>query len=233
MSISISGASLRRLPQYLKLLALMAEEKQINVTSAELARQLKLDETLVRKDLSMTGFAGKPRVGFAVNELMSHLEDFLGLRNTKEAFIIGAGRLGQALASYHGFDKYGLRIIALFDTNPDKIGQVIAGLEVLPLWKAPALARRLNTRIAILTIPRDQAQAVADVLVDAGLMAFWNFTGQQLHLNDTIIVHNEDLAESLAVLSHRLAQQMDQQPELLVPDDLSSEIMLQESEPAR
>lgn len=217
MSINISGASLRRLPQYLKLLAAMAEQQQDNVTSAELARLLQLDETLVRKDLSITGFSGKPRVGFAVNELMSHLEEFLGLRNTKEAFIIGTGRLGQALASYHGFEKYGLRIVALFDTDEGKIGQIIAGMEVLPLWKAPALARRLNTRIAILTIPQEQAQAVADVLVDAGMMAFWNFTGQQLRLQEEIIVHNEDLAESLAVLSHRLAQQMDQKPELLVP----------------
>lgn len=217
MPINISGASLRRLPQYLKLLASMAEQEQYNVTSAELARLLQLDETLVRKDLSITGFAGKPRVGFAVIELMSHLEEFLGLRNTKEAFIIGVGRLGQALADYHGFEKYGLRIVALFDTDEKKIGQTIAGMEVLPLWKAPALARRLNTRIAILTIPREQAQPVADVLVEAGLMAFWNFTGQQLRLQETIIVHNEDLAESLAVLSHRLAQQMDQKPELLVP----------------
>ncbi|HEY3379266.1 MAG TPA: redox-sensing transcriptional repressor Rex [Armatimonadota bacterium] len=218
MAINISGASLRRLPQYLKVLARLHDVGQPNVTSAELARQLKMDETLVRKDLSVTGFTGKPRVGFPVQALLEHLENFLGLRNTKEAFIVGAGRLGQALASYAGFEKYGLRIVALFDTDPEKIGQLVAEKEVLPLWKAPALARRLNVRIAILTVPPQVAQSVAELLVDAGMMAFWNFSGQQLSLPEHIIVHGEDLAESLAVLSHRLAQQIEHQHTLLIPE---------------
>lgn len=216
MLITISGASLRRLPQYMKLLAQLADEGQPYVTSAELARRLKLDETLVRKDLSITGFTGKPRVGFPVDALLMHLEEFLGLRNAKDAFLIGAGRLGQALAQYPGFAKYGLNIVALFDTGEDKIGQWVGGLEILPLWKAPALARRMNVRIAILTVPPDVAQAVADLLADAGILAFWNFSGQALNLPETIIVHNEDLAESLAVLSHRLAQQAF--PPALPPD---------------
>lgn len=206
MAISISGASLRRLPQYMKLLARLADNRQQYVTSAEMARQLKLDETLVRKDLSVTGFTGKPRVGFDVQGLLGHLEMFLGLHNTKEAFIIGAGRLGQALSNYHGFDKYGLRIVAVFDTDPEKIGNMVGELEIMPLWKAPALARRLNVRIAILTVPPHVAQAVADLLADSGMMAFWNFSGAPLNLPEPIIIHNEDLAESLAVLSHRLAQ---------------------------
>jgi redox-sensing transcriptional repressor len=221
MAISISGASLRRLPQYMKVLSQLAEEGTAYVTSAELARRLKLDETLVRKDLAVTSFTGKPRVGFPVNPLLAHLEGFLGLRNTKEAFIIGAGRLGQALAAYPGFEKYGLRIVALFDTDQAKIGQRIAEKEVLPLWKAPALARRLNVRIAILAVPPQCAQSVADLLVDAGIRAFWNFSGQALTIAEPVIVQAEDLAESLAVLSHHLAQQMEQHPALFVPDDLT------------
>ncbi len=214
MAISISGASLRRLPQYMKLLVRLDETGQRYVTSAELARQLKLDETLVRKDLSVTGFTGKPRVGFDVRALLQHLEFFLGLHNTKEAFIIGAGRLGQALSNYHGFDKYGLRIVGLFDTDPDKIGRMVGELEIMPLWKAPALARRLNVRIAILTVPAHAAQAVADLLADSGMLAFWNFSGHPLNMQDPIIVHNEDLAESLAVLSHRLARYFELHPVL-------------------
>lgn len=217
MTISISGASLRRLPQYLKLLSRLADEGKLHVTSAELARHLKMDETLVRKDLAVTGFTGKPRVGFQVEGLLAHLEEFLGLRNTKEAFIIGAGRLGQALSAYQGFEKYGLRIVALFDNNDEKIGELIAGREILPLSKAPELARRLNVHIAILTVPQPVAQPVADLLVEAGIMAIWNFSGQQLHLPEHVIVHNEDLAESLAVLSHRLAQRIEEQPTLIVP----------------
>jgi len=222
MVISISGASLRRLPQYMKLLARLDEAGQRYVTSAEMARQLKLDETLVRKDLSVTGFTGKPRVGFDVCALKGHLEDFLGLHNTKEAFIIGAGRLGQALTNYHGFDKYGLRIVALFDTDPAKIGKMVGDQEIMPLWKAPALARRMNVRIAILTVPAHVAQAVADLLADSGMMAFWNFSGHPLHMQEPIIVHNEDLAESLAVLSHRLAQYYERHPAL--EDEMAEQV---------
>lgn len=216
MAISISGASLRRLPQYLKHLSHLADDGKQFVTSAELARQLKLDETLVRKDLSVTGFTGKPRVGFPVCALLAHLEEFLGLKNTKEAFIIGAGRLGQALAAYTGFEKYGLRIVTLFDIDQEKIGETTDGKEILPLWKAPALARRLNVRIAILAVPPQVAQSVVDLLIDAGIMAFWNFSGQPVSVPDAVIVHNEDLAESLAVLSHRLACHLERQPALLL-----------------
>ena len=205
----ISGPSLRRLPQYVKLLYRLSNEGQNNVTSAEMARQLKLDETLVRKDLSVTGFIGKPRVGFAVQALQQHLEEFLGLRIRKEAFLIGVGRLGQALTFYPGLERYGLHIVGLFDTNPAKIGQMVDGLEVFPLWKAPALARRMNVRIAILTVPPTAAQAVADLLADAGMMAFWNFSGHALKLPEPLIVQNEDLADSLAVLSHKVIQQSD------------------------
>lgn len=208
MTSGLSTASLRRLPQYLRLLAQLLEDEQQYVTSAELARRLKLDETLVRKDIALTGFTGKPRMGFDVQSLRKHLEDFLGLHCSKEAFIIGAGHLGQALASYQGFAKYGLRIVGLFDTDPEKVGQVFCGLEVQPLWKASALARRQNIRIAILTVPPDGAQAVADVLADAGIRAFWNFSGHPIQMPAPVIVLNEDLADSLAVLSHRLSEQM-------------------------
>lgn len=202
----ISAACLRRLPQYLHLLTRLLEERQSYVTSAELARQLKLDETLVRKDLAITGFTGKPRVGFEVPALLAHLQNYLGLHQNKDAFIIGAGRLGQALSSYPGFAKYGLHIVGLFDNDPQKVGLEINGLEVQPLWKAPALARLMNVRIAILTVPPQAAQPVADLLADAGMLAFWNFSGQPINMPPPVIAHNEDLAESLAVLSHRLAE---------------------------
>lgn len=210
--MSISAASLRRLPQYMKLLAQLESEGLRFATSAELARRLKLDETLVRKDVAMTGFTGKPRVGFEVESLRAHLANFLGLHQPKEAILIGVGRLGQALAAYRGFGKYGLRIVAAFDTDPAKIGQPIGELTVQPLWQAPAMVLETRMQIAILAVPAMEAQPVADVLADAGIRAFWNFSGQPLSLPPTIIVHDEDLAESLAILSHRLSL-----PEASVP----------------
>lgn len=205
MMPTISGPSLRRLPRYMKMLARLAQEGHPYVTSAELARHLQLDETLVRKDLAAAGFTGKPRVGFAVASLLAHLEAYLDIRLAKDAFLIGAGRLGQALVSYRGFTKYGLRIVGLFDTAPGKIGQTVSELEIQPLWQAPALARQLHVRIAILAVPADAAQAVADTLADAGILAFWNFSGFPLTMPAPIIVYNEDLAESLAIISHQLS----------------------------
>jgi len=202
---------LRRLPQYVRLLVQLVEESQAYVTSAELARRLNLDETLVRKDIALTGFTGKPRIGFHCARLLAHLERFLGLGSAKEAFVIGAGRLGQALSTYHGFAKYGLRIVGVFDIDPQKIGRQINDLEIQPLWKAPALARRMNVRIAVLTVPPEVAQAVADLLADAGVLAFWNFSGQAIHLPAPVIVQHEDLADSLAMLSHRLSVLLQQQ----------------------
>lgn len=212
MNNGISAASLRRLPQYVRLLVQLVEDAREFVTSAELARRLNLDETLVRKDIALTGFTGKPRIGFHSVRMLDHLERFLGLGSAKEAFVIGAGRLGQAMATYHGFAKYGLRIVGLFDVDPAKIGQVINGLEIQPLWKAPALARRQNVRMAVLTVPPDVAQAVADLLADAGMLGFWNFSGQAIHLPQPVIVQNEDLADSLAMLSHRLTLVLREQP---------------------
>ena len=206
MATVISGAGLRRLPQYLTVLTRLTGDEQRYVTSAELARQLDLDETLVRKDLAMTGFTGKPRMGFDVLALLLHLKEYLGLQHVKEAFIIGAGRLGQALAGYPGFEKYHLKIVGIFDTAPHKIGQMVNGLEVQPLWTAPALARSMHIQLAILTVPPSAAQGVADMLADAGLLAFWNFSGNPLHLPAPIMVHNEDLAESVAILCHRLGK---------------------------
>ena len=209
MTTDLSTASLRRLPRYLRLLVQLLEEGHRYVTSAELARRLAMDESLVRRDLAQTRFAGKPRVGFDVEALKAHLEHLLGLGTAKPAILIGAGRLGQALAAYRGFTEYGLQVRAVFDIDPEKIGRDVHGMTVQPLWTAPALVREERIQVAILAVPADAAQGVADLLADAGVPAFWNFSGYPLHLPAPVLVLNEDLSDSLAVLSFRLAQERD------------------------
>ncbi len=204
----INLPTLRRLPRYLKALVFLSGVGQKYVTSAEMAGILKLDETLVRKDIAMTGFTGKPRVGFAISELRDHLEIFLGLRVRKDAIVIGAGRLGQALTCYHGFEAHGLRVLGLFDTDPVKMGLQVNDLEIMPLWQAPALARRLNINIAIIAVPAKAAQEVADNLFKAGLTAFWNFSGHPIKLPPPAVVQNEDLADSLAVFSYDVVRNL-------------------------
>jgi len=207
VTTELSTASLRRLPRYLRLLVQLLDEGHHFVTSAELARRLAMDESLVRRDLALTHFSGKPRVGFAVEALKTHLEDLLGLGTLKPAILIGAGRLGQALTAYRGFTEYGLRICGIFDIDPEKIGREVHGMTVQPLWTAPALVREGRIQVAILAVPAEAAQEVADLLADAGVPAFWNFSGHPLHLPAPVIVLNEDLSDSLAVLSFRLTHE--------------------------
>ena len=151
---------------------------------------------------------GQPRVGFPVGELIQAIEKFLGWDNATDAFIIGAGHLGIALAGYKGFESKGLNVVALFDNDPRKIGQTIHGKEVLPIDKLGNLASRLHVHIAILTVPAEVAASVAQLAIDAGIQAIWNFTPTKLIVPEHVILERVDLAASLAVLSSKLAARL-------------------------
>ncbi len=202
---SVSYSTIRRLPLYMPLLKSDLDAGQQCISSAKIAELLKLDPVLVRKDLASIGITGQARVGFPIRELIEAVERFLGWDNISEAFVIGAGNLGAALAGYAGFEAHGLKIVGLFDSNPAKVGITIAGKPVLDISKFSSLVRRMHIHIAILTVPAGQAVAVAQAAVEAGIKAIWNFTPVKLNLPDSIIVERVDLAASLAVLSSRLA----------------------------
>lgn len=201
---SVSYMTIRRLPQYMPLLkeALAAGEESIS--STKIAEVFDLDPVLVRKDLAGIGITGQARVGFPIRELIRGIEHFLGWDKVSEAFVVGAGNLGRALAGYAGFEQHGLKIVALFDTDPDKIGKTIAGKPVLNLSQFGSLVKRMHVPIAILTVPAQAAQTAANEAVQAGIRAIWNFTPTKLTVPDSVIVERVDLAASLAVLSSRL-----------------------------
>jgi redox-sensing transcriptional repressor len=196
--------TLRRLPLYHRLLKVVQGKGQEHISCPSIGDQLKLDPTQVRKDLQATGVTGRPKVGFVVDELVENIEQFLGWNNTKEAFLVGAGNLGAALLGYMKFEQYGMSIAAAFDVDPAKVGRSLRGKQVMPLHKLPAMARRLRVHIGIITVPAAAAQQVADLMVEGGILAIWNFAPQRLRLPEHIIVHNEDLYGSLASLSQRL-----------------------------
>ena len=129
----IPEASLRRLPIYYRSLQQMMIAGVAQVSCADLARVLGLDPTQVRKDIEMTGIVGKPRVGYPLGELVRWIENFLGWNRPKEAVLVGAGSLGSALLGYEKFRSHGMKIVAAFDVDPEKIGQRIHGREVQPL----------------------------------------------------------------------------------------------------
>ncbi len=206
--VSVPLPTIRRLPMYFALLQRAAQESQTSVSSSQLAGALGLEPIQVRKDLEAVGVTGQPRVGFPVAELIQAIERFLGWDNVTDAFIIGAGHLGTALAGYRGFESKGLNVVALFDNDPRKIGQTIHGKEVLSIDKLGNLASRLHVHIAILTVPAEVAASVAQLAIDAGIQAIWNFTPTQLVVPEHVILERVDLAASLAVLSSKLAARL-------------------------
>jgi redox-sensing transcriptional repressor len=196
--------TIKRMPLYLRLLRQMQAEGKTYASSAVLARALGLEPIVVRKDLAITGAVGRPRLGFPLNELIEHIERFLGWNNTTDAFLAGTGSLGSALLGYAGFAQHGLSITAAFDRDPQIVGSVVHGKKILPIHKLPELARRMHVQLGILTVPEAAAQSVAERMVDGGIRGIWNFTPVRLDLPPHIILQREDLAASLAVLSHRL-----------------------------
>lgn len=202
----IPQASLRRLPQYHHYLIELEAKGVRQVSTSLIGRDLNCVPVQVRKDLQYTGIVGKPKTGYAVRELIQAIETFLGWNNVNEAFLVGVGNLGTALLGHERFSKFGLRIVAAFDRDPAKIGQKVYDKSVFSLDKLRDLAPRMSIHLGIITTPAEAAQDVADIMVDAGILAIWNFTPGRLRVPDHIFVHNEDLYASLASLSWKLAR---------------------------
>ncbi len=196
--------TIKRLPLYLSLLRKMKTEGQEYASGTVVARELGLDPIVVRKDLAITGAVGRPRLGFPMDEIIAAIEDFLGWSNTSDAMLVGVGNLGRALLGYRGFEQHGMRIVAAFDSNPDIIGTSVHGKTILDAKKLPELAKEMHVQIGVLTVTASVAQSVADAMVEGGIRAIWNFTPTTLDVPGNVILQREELASSLAVLSHRL-----------------------------
>lgn len=200
--------TLRRLPLYHRFLKELLGSGREFVSCTDIGADLDLDPTQVRKDLEAVGIAGRPRIGYVLANVIGELERFLGWNNTNEAFLVGAGSMGSALLGYKKFEDCGLKIVAAFDNDPTKIGTLVHGKRILALEKIANLAGRMHILIGIIAVPATGAQAVADLMVQGGIRAIWNFAPTHLRLPEHIIVHNEDLYCSLVSLSQKLAQSL-------------------------
>jgi redox-sensing transcriptional repressor len=166
------------------------------ISSPQIAQRLGIDDSQVRKDFKLLNNAGKCRVGYLVKELKDSIEKTLGFTQAKNAFIVGSGHLGIALAKYDNFNSYGLNILALFDNNPEKIGLQINNKDIFDTAKLPNLAKEMNVDIAILTVPRQNAQQVADFLIKSNIKYIWNFTPAVLKVPPHVKVWNENIMGS-------------------------------------
>jgi len=209
MDKQVSKRTLYRLPVYLSLLQEKQQEGVEYISATTIANLLGLNHVQVRKDLSCASSAGRPKVGYATDVLIRDLQSFLDYNNTKNAVIVGAGDLGKALLGYNGFNSYGLNIVAAFDNNPTLDGTDVKNKPIFAMEKLPRVMENMNVHIGIITTPAHTAQSIADILVKNGIMAIWNFAPTSLNVPDDVIVQNENMATSLAVLSSKLSAKLE------------------------
>ena len=207
--IYISKNSLKRIPFYMEYLKKKKEEGLIYISSTSIAKGLSLNDVQVRKDLSLVSLnGGKPKVGYVIEELIQDIELFLGLKNNNKSILVGVGSLGSALLCYKGFEEYGLEIVGAFDSSLQKIGTKIGNHEIISIEEVEDFCKKNEIHIGIITVPSVSAQAVCDIMIKAGIKAIWNFAPTKLTVTDDILVQNENMASSLAILSRHLNNKM-------------------------
>lgn len=203
----ISKSVLKRLPGYLAYLKSIPDGSSPYISATALANALGMGEVQVRKDLAMVSDGGRPKIGYQREALIDDIEQFLGYDNTTDAVLIGAGKLGQALLGYSGFEKYGLNILAGFDTNPT-LKQTEEGKPIYHISELENFCKVNKVLMGIITVPATHAQQVAELLVANGIKAIWNFAPTHLEVPPHILVQAENMATSLAVLSMHLQAQI-------------------------
>ena len=205
----LSKQAILRLPNYLQHLRKIKSQGITVASASVVAASLHLNEVQVRKDLAaVSSVPGKPKLGFSVDLLIQDLEEFLGYNNVDDALLVGCGSLGTALLNYKGFEAIGLNIVAAFDADEEKCGILLGGKQILPMEKLQPLCRRLNIHIGIITTPAEAAQKIADDMVECGILAIWNFAPVRIVLPKDILVQNENMAASLALLSKHLKEKL-------------------------
>ena len=193
--------------RYYRLLSEWAANEPVQtVTSARIGQALDIDPTQVRKDLRAIGLLGMGRVGFDACEVCRAIRNACGFDQRYEAVLIGAGHLGGALLAYSGFAKYGLHIVAAFDSDKRRIGKRIAGHVIRPMRAMKSTIERREIRLAILTTPVEVSQQVTNSLVAAGVDVIWNFTPAELCVPNGVLVRHEHISKGLSHIAYRLKQ---------------------------
>ena len=204
-SREISRAVIKRLPRYYRYLGDLLDEKVDRISSNELSQKMHVTASQIRQDLNNFGGFGQQGYGYNVAFLHKEIGKILGLDVVHSMIIIGAGNLEQALANYGGFDRKGFRLEGIFDVNPDLKGKPVQDLKIQMVDTLPAFLKKNPVEIAILTLPRGSAQEMADILVQNGIRAIWNFAHVDLDTPENVIVENVHLSESLMTLSYNLS----------------------------
>jgi redox-sensing transcriptional repressor len=200
----IAESTVRRLSLYLRVLEQAAQRGQQTISSDALADDGGTTSAQVRKDLSFFGSFGKRGRGYDVAELVTQLQEILGLGRDWRVYIVGAGKIGAALVSYRGFSQRGFRVLGIYDNNPQLVGREIDGVGIRSMAQLEHDATRELPDIAVITVPAEHAQHVADRVVAAGIRAIMNFAPAPIHVPSSVTVKSVNMALELEGLAYAL-----------------------------
>jgi redox-sensing transcriptional repressor len=198
----ISEAVVKRLPVYLRYLNSLRAMNVRTVSSQQLGEALDLNPAQIRKDLACFGEFGRKGIGYEVNYLVEKIKSILKLDQRINVLLVGAGHLGHAISNYNAYLKDNMKIAAIFDADPNKIGKKIANLTIQPLDNLADVVKEQNIRIGIIAVPADAAQMVADRLVRAGVTGILNFAPMNLRVPEHVRVHDADVTMELHSLAY-------------------------------
>ncbi len=207
MSQSIPDSSVRRLSAYLRQLEMLAEEGVRHVSSQRLAKHLRVGDAQVRRDLALFGQFGRPGVGYEVGDLINVLRVILGTQVQWRVIVIGAGELSHALLRYPGFQQRGFELVAAVDCDPGKVGTRIGDVPVRHVDDLEKVLARRDVRLAVLAVPPEAAQPLADRLVAAGIEGILNFATAGLDVPEGVFVSQVDITAHLEQLSFLVTNQ--------------------------
>ena len=204
---SVSKATLGRLPHYLQHLRTVFKNNDTYISATSIAKNLALGEVQVRKDLNSVSGAGKPKIGYEVEELIKSIENVLGYDNLTNAVLVGAGQLGKALLNYEGFEEFGVRIMAGFDIEAKKQSSAKNRKQILPMEEFGKYCKENNIKIGIISANKESSQEICNLMIENGISAIWNFSPVKLNVPEGILLQQENLALSLAHLNNQLVNQ--------------------------
>lgn len=202
---NISSAVIRRLPRYHRCLGDLLRAGKLRISSAELAEIMDVTASQIRQDLNCFGGFGQQGYGYNIKFLYNKISELLGVNEGYNAVIIGAGKLGRALAATHMFERRGVNRLAMFDVDPTIIGTRIYDVPVYSVDELGKFCREHNVHIGVLTVPKEAAYDVALTIADAGVKGIWNFANMELKLDKAdVIVENIHLGDSLMTLCYEI-----------------------------
>jgi len=207
-TLKIPEATIMRLSVYSRYLTEIDRKGIITISSGDIAEGVGVSPAQVRKDLAYFGEFGIRGVGYNVKDLHRNVLRILGLSNEWSMCLVGLGNLGLALSTYKGFKDRGFAITSIFDNDPQKIGMLIDGVEVMSVDQIEEVVSQRQTQIGAITVPAASAQVIADMLVRCGIKAILNFAPVVLNVPPEVELRNVDLSVNLEVLTFNLGAKM-------------------------